>query len=88
MTSPTIIHGEPYFGEATYLESDMPGNSASPTNFSSLEGQNGSNNNFYNYGCILSKLNNGSARRADGEAWYDTPTSCPSFNIYTDTAGG
>jgi hypothetical protein len=76
-----------FFGEATYLESDMPGNSATPTNFSSLQGQNGNNNNFYNYGCIFTPLNNGTATRADGEAWYDTLTSCPSFKIYTDTAG-
>jgi hypothetical protein len=78
-----------FFGEATYRESDMPGNSASPTNFSSLQGQNGNNNNFYSYGCILTKKNDEIGfTRGDGEAWYDTITSCPSFKIYTDTAGG
>ena len=76
-----------FFGEATYLESDMPGNSASPTNFAHLQQQNSSDNQFSNLGCNLAKSNDGSATRTDGEAWYNQTTSCPAFRIYTDTAG-
>jgi hypothetical protein len=76
-----------YSGEANYLASDMTGNSASPTVFSNLHYQDISNS-FYAYGCnVLSGFNNGSAKRADGEAWYNWQTQCPSFEIFTDTYG-
>lgn len=78
-----------FFGEANYRESDMPGNAGAPTDFGSLEGQNGSNNNFYSLACngYLTKGNDGAATRSDGKAWYDRTTTCPAFKIYTDVAG-
>jgi hypothetical protein len=77
-----------FFGEATYRESDMPGNAANPTSFTGLQGQDASTDNFYNIGCnVLTKQNDWLANRGDGESWYDRITSCPSFNIYTDVAG-
>lgn len=76
-----------FSGEATYLESDMPGNAANPTNFAHLQEQDSSSNDFSNLGCGLAKINDGSATRSDGEAWFNVITSCPAFQIYTDTAG-
>jgi hypothetical protein len=79
-----------FMGEAYYLQSDMPGDISNPTNYSALEGQNGSNNNFYNFSCngFLNKVNEGAATRTqDGKAWYDRLTSCPSFQIFTALAG-
>ncbi len=78
-----------FSGEVKHLESDMPGNSANPTNFSDVQGQRRSDGNFYSYPCgqltILNEL--AGVTRADGESSYNQTTSCPSFNIYTDTAG-
>lgn len=78
-----------FFGEANYRESDVPGSAAAPTDFASLQGQNGSDNNFHGLTCngFLTHINDGAATRSDGNAWYDRTTSCPSFNIYTDVAG-
>lgn len=78
--------GPEFMGEAGYTQSDMPGNSASPTKFSNLQRQ--TSNGFVDYACsVLSIINDGSRTRADGEKWFnDTPT-CPGFQIYTDTAG-
>lgn len=78
-----------FFGEANYRESDMPGNAQSPTDFGSLQGQNGDNNNYYSFDCdgYLLKKNDWLSGRSDGKSWYDQYTSCPEFKIYTDTAG-
>lgn len=79
-----------FMGEAFYRESDMPGAAATPTDFARLQGQNGSNNNYYDFSCngFLLKRNDGKATRSDGNAWYDQQTSCPEFQIYTAPAGG
>jgi hypothetical protein len=77
-----------FFGETVWKESDMPGNSASPTSFNSVQYQSSSTHNFVGFGCSLTKSNDlTGVTRSDGESWYDRTTSCPSFNIYTDTAG-
>jgi len=77
-----------FFGETAYKQSDMPGNSASPTPFTDLNYQNASDN-WVSYSCnVLTKSNDlGGVTRSDGESWYDQITSCPNFRIFTDTAG-
>jgi hypothetical protein len=75
-------------GEAIYRESDMPGNSASPTSFTDLHYQN-TDNSWGAYGCgALNVENLGSGDRADGEEWFNSGSgmTCPDFNIYTDTS--
>jgi hypothetical protein len=75
-------------GEATYKESDVPGNSSVPTTFSNVKGQYVAGDAFESYACHLSNDNDVSATRADGEHWYVKSLSpCPNFNIFTDTAG-
>ncbi len=77
-----------FFGEAIYLESDMPGSASTPTTFNNLQYEDGPSNAFSLYGAgALSKSNDGAATRSDGEAWYDRTTASPNFEIYTDTAG-
>jgi hypothetical protein len=67
----------------------MPGGAASPTSFTNLQGQNGSNNNYYDFSCngYLLKKNQGAAERSDGNAWWDQLSTCPAFDIYTAAAG-
>lgn len=76
-------------GEARYLQSDVPGNSASPTHYTDIQGQRFSDNTFVSMPCgYLVKGNDGSSKRTDGESWHDVLAgSCPDFEIYTDTAG-
>lgn len=65
----------------------MPGNSADPEQFTNLQFQNQSGS-FVNYKCaVLTDGNDGGRTRADGEKWFLVTPACPSFNIYTDTAG-
>jgi hypothetical protein len=75
-------------GEARYLESDMPGNAANLTLYSSIQGQSSSDDSWQSYPCAsLTKANDGSATRSDGEKWWDSQkTPCPNFVIYTDTS--
>jgi len=78
-----------YSGEAAYLASDMPGNATTPTPFTKLHYMN-SAGTWYAWACTnpLTKVNQGSHTRTDGESWWNQPGStCPDFNIYTDTAG-
>lgn len=85
----TLPFDAQYDGEAVYKQSDVPGNASSPTTFTSIQGQQQSNDNYVSVPCnYLDKGNDGAATRADGEAWYDRLAgSCPGFEIYTDTAG-
>jgi hypothetical protein len=78
-----------FYGNALYLESDIPGNATTPTVYTDLEGQVSSSNDFSDYGCdVLSHENDGGAKRSDGESWWDHGTgTCPEFENYTDTAG-
>jgi hypothetical protein len=77
-----------FFGEAAYLESDIPGNSVDPSTFSALKYQ-GADGSFYSYECqVLTAKDQGTAMRSDGQQWYIKTSTCPGFNIYTDTAGG
>lgn len=68
-----------FFGEAEYRESDLPGTSSAPTDFNSMQGQNGKDNNFYSFACngFLRFTNQNETR------WANDYTSCPSFEIYT-----
>jgi hypothetical protein len=79
---------EPQFlGSAYYLESDIAGDSSAPTAYTNLHGQDYITNAWDSYPCsVLTKVNNGSAERSDGEEWYDSISTCPSFNVYTDNA--
>ncbi len=78
--------GPEFLGEAAYLQNDMPGNSASPTTFSNLQRQT-SGGSFSDYACsVLESVNDTSNVRADGEKWFNVTSSCPGFNIYTDTS--
>lgn len=74
-----------YEGEASYLESDMPGNASQQTNYSGLQYEDNTGT-FNDYPCsTLSSENAGSATRADNLHWYNQAGStCPNFNIYTD----
>lgn len=77
-----------FMGEQQFRESDMPGDAASPTDFTKLQGQHMSDDAFYDFGCnLLQKRNDWLANRSDGQSWYDRITVCPSFTIYTDVAG-
>jgi hypothetical protein len=79
--------GPEFAGEAAYLASDMPGNSSAPTSFTNLQFEQ-PGGTFTDYGCgELFVQNDGKAERSDGEAWYNVTKTCPSFDIYTDTAG-
>ena len=80
---------EPQFlGSAYYLESDIAGTSSTPTEYTNLHGQDYVTNYWDSYPCsVLTQVNDGSARRSDGNAWFAKVATCPSFNIYTDTAG-
>jgi hypothetical protein len=74
-----------FFGEAVYKASDMPGNSTGAEQFTALKYQDSSG--FHNYPCaVLSIRNDGSAKRSDGEAWFNKTPTCPNLNIYTDTS--
>jgi hypothetical protein len=60
-----------FFGEAAYLASDVAGNAASQTQFTSLGGEREDNDNWEGYPCLLlSASNDGSSKRADGESWH------------------
>jgi hypothetical protein len=78
-----------FFGEAAYLASDVAGNAASQTQFTSLGGEREDNDNWEGYPCrLLSAANDGSSRRADGESWHLVANAtCPNFQNYTDTYG-
>ena len=80
---------EPQFlGLAYYLASDIAGTASAPTEFTNLHGQDYITNYWDAYPCnALTQVNDGSARRSDGDAWFVKVATCPSFNIYTDTAG-
>jgi hypothetical protein len=74
-----------FFGEAVYTASDMPGNSASPEQFTGLQYQ--SSDGFHNYACsVLTSVNQGGTERSDGEEWFNKTPTCPNVNIYTDTS--
>jgi len=77
-----------FSGEAAYKQNDMPGNSSTPTSFTDLHYQDYTDS-WVSYGCnLLTKSNDlAGVTRSDGESWYDRITSCPNFDIYTDTAG-
>jgi hypothetical protein len=66
-------------GEANYTASDIPGTSGAPTQWADMQGQNGSDHQFYNWAC------NGFLVRSapSSNRWSFAYTSCPSFEIYT-----
>lgn len=75
-------------GEAAYLASDIPGNAQNTTQFNNIQGQSASTDNNVQIPCgDLKKHNDGANTRTDGESWYDQETSCPDFQIFTDTSG-
>jgi hypothetical protein len=78
-----------FSAEAAYLASDIAGSATTPVQYSSLQGQLESTNNFANVACsTLYHKNDGAATRTDGESWHDIISpSCPSFINWTGTAG-
>ncbi len=75
--------------ETAYLESDIAGNAASPTIYTTIGGELQSTDLFTSIPCnFLTHDNDGGKERSDGESWWDRLTgSCPDFESYTDTAG-
>jgi hypothetical protein len=72
-----------FFGETGYLADDIAGTSAAPTQFTSLGGERGDNDQWEAYPCILTPLNQGATTRSDGKKWHLQATTCPAFNNYT-----
>jgi hypothetical protein len=80
----TLPFAPEFFAEAGYLADDIAGTSTSPTQFTSLGGQRGDNDQWESYPCTpLTPRNDGTATRTDGKKWRLQATTCPAFNNYT-----